>query len=175
MAPGADQLAGHLTERQVIDAMDPVSARWMSARREHGVPVVSGGRVVEIRTEFEDDGEDGVDVAQVLRGWLHRLHDERNRLLHDSWFVGWGNETTTDWSTAELQRIDPRRHDPHVQRDLTADDLRALSSETRDASKVAMNFMLQRRLGFASYSALFEIRAKRIYLREGRSQTASSP
>lgn len=35
----------------------------------------------------------------------HRLLKHRNDLAHAAWFVGWGNDETTDWSAIEVMKL----------------------------------------------------------------------
>jgi len=43
--------------------------------------------------------EDRKIIDEIL-GRIGSAEAERNQLLHSVWFVGWGNEQTTDWSKA---------------------------------------------------------------------------
>jgi len=70
--------------------------------------------------------EDDQAVGAHLLKLCHKAHNERNRIDHDAWFVGWGNERTEDFG--EARRIDfyqPTRGTAQF----TADDLGTIGDE----------------------------------------------
>jgi len=43
-------------------------------------------------------------ILRELYADISEIIEYRNDLSHGKWFVGWGNEQTTDWSQAHLNR-----------------------------------------------------------------------
>jgi hypothetical protein len=72
--------------------------------------------------------EDREALGQLQRD-LEALIDERNRVAHDAWFVGWGNQDTTDWGEAERWRYRSGETLPIEAPKFRATDLRLLAWE----------------------------------------------
>ena len=58
-----------------------------------------------VMTKTPDLTEDDQKVLSELRVEIGYLIELRNDWMHGAWFVGYGNETTTDWSEAALFRF----------------------------------------------------------------------
>jgi hypothetical protein len=162
-SPDVGALVAHLDDRHLIGAFIDATQRWVDHRHEVGVRrTFDDGGPDEITTEFEDD--DHATQAECLRGWLHRLHDQRNRYLHDAWFVGWGNEQTTDWSSAELTSQVKGLTAKFDTSTIGAEKLQQASIEIRTASYTAQMFGMRARFGTEFMPMRFEIEKKRLWL-----------
>ena len=58
-----------------------------------------------VMTKATDISDDDRKVLSGLRAEIGDLIELRNNWMHGTWFVGYGNETTTDWSKAALSRF----------------------------------------------------------------------
>lgn len=88
-------IGGGQREQQLIRAMaaeltaDPLARAWRS-----------------VMTQATDNlSANDLDVLSKLSGEITSLITLRNDWSHGVWFVGYGNETTTDWSQAALMRF----------------------------------------------------------------------
>jgi hypothetical protein len=59
-----------------------------------------------VMTKATDLSDDDREVLSGLRAEINVLIELRNDWMHGTWFVGYGNETTTDWSAASLLRLE---------------------------------------------------------------------
>ena len=158
--PGVNAIVAELNDRKLIEAFFNSSKKWLDHRLEHGVRLIRDDGREEVIREFNDEGD--AELADTLRKWLHRLHDRRNRLLHDAWFVGWGNDQTDDWSAAELAHEKPGAEIVFGREEVTAEILRSLSAEVAEASAVVQLFSLRRRFGAERAGIQLVIDGKRL-------------
>jgi hypothetical protein len=83
---GGDQ---QLTRTIVIElTADPVARAWRSSM-----------------IQAIDLSDDDLKVLTGLAGEISALINLRNDWAHGAWFIGYGDETTTDWSQAALMRF----------------------------------------------------------------------
>jgi hypothetical protein len=62
-------------------------------------------------TEFYSKDRDP-DAAKIIDHLFKLIGDrieERNKILHGTWYIGWGNEGTTDWSMMSGFKGNPRK------------------------------------------------------------------
>jgi hypothetical protein len=88
-------IGGGQRDQQLIRAIvieltaDPLARAWRS-----------------VMTQATDDlSSSDLDVLSKLAAEISSLINLRNDWAHGIWFVGYGNEPTTDWSTAALMRF----------------------------------------------------------------------
>jgi hypothetical protein len=49
--------------------------------------------------------EEEITTLKDLTAGIQQLIQRRNDWAHGTWYVGWGNDATVDWSTADLVRL----------------------------------------------------------------------
>ena len=68
-------------------------------------------------------------IADLFKRHL-KLTQKRNDYLHGTWFIGWGNEQTTDWSVAHGHKRDRNSQGANIKAfEFTATDFDALVRE----------------------------------------------
>jgi hypothetical protein len=85
-----------------------------------------------VMTRATDLSENDRKVLSGLRAEIGDLIELRNDWMHGTWFVGYGNETTTDWSGAALVRFKNTKsgvsRPPGLESLPTADYIRSVAS-----------------------------------------------
>jgi hypothetical protein len=147
--PSVRAYVAALKERDAIETW----AAWMTASREgryaNGMRYAREGHPEYVHRTFIGE-DDYAAITNTLRKWLHRLHDTRNRMVHDSWMVGWSSsdKPEADWTTAELWQETPKSEErTHDATKWTTEDLDALADEIVRVRKVVFNFTARCRSG----------------------------
>lgn len=86
---------------------------------------------------YKPDVVDADLIERVFKR-LERLEQgHRNPIVHSTWFIGYGNESTTDWDSASQMRMSVRNGELRIGRDRkAAADFEAAVSEAQEVGKM---------------------------------------
>lgn len=117
----------------------PQQRTWALLAGRTAQPIVDGYFALLAEIHRDRWTDEDWRLVKGVRKEISDLIARRNRLSHDAWFVGWGNEDTVDFRTATRRRLSSSPSDGarFTAAEFRADQLEAEADDIRRLSSVA--------------------------------------